>query len=99
MRRRDFIGVYIIGSGSMAALRQARRQRDIVLAQNAALWLPEAKIRNAGYKGGIVVVQGDERFLIECLRKLKYRFVVQFPNPPPCISLSARPIVCLKRKQ
>jgi hypothetical protein len=66
-----------------AALGQARRQRDVLLAQNAVLWLPEAKIRNAGYERGIVVVQGDEQFLIECLRKLKYRFVVQFPNPPP----------------
>jgi hypothetical protein len=42
-----------------------------------------AKIRNAGYQRDIVVVQGDEQFLIECLRKLKYRFVVQFPNSPP----------------
>jgi hypothetical protein len=66
-----------------AALRQARRQRDVLLAQNAVLWLPEAKIRNAGYQRDIVIVQGDEQFLIECLRKLKYRFVVQFPNPPP----------------
>jgi hypothetical protein len=65
------------------ALRQARRQRDVLLTQNTALWLPEAKIRNAGYQRDIVVVQGDEQFLIECLRKLKYRFVVQFPNPPP----------------
>jgi putative SOS response-associated peptidase YedK len=28
-----------------AALRQVRRQRDTLLAQNALLWLPEAKIR------------------------------------------------------
>jgi len=66
-----------------AALRQGLRQRDALLAQHAVLWLPEAKIRNAGYQRGIVVVQGDERFLIECLRKLKYRFVVRFPGPPP----------------
>jgi Holliday junction resolvase-like predicted endonuclease len=65
------------------ALRQVRRQRDALLAQNAVLWLPEAKIRNAGYQRDIVVVQGDEHFLIECLRKLKYRFVIRFPEPPP----------------
>jgi putative SOS response-associated peptidase YedK len=28
-----------------AALRRVRRQRDTLLAQNAVLWLPEAKIR------------------------------------------------------
>jgi Holliday junction resolvase-like predicted endonuclease len=65
------------------ALRQVQQQRDALLAQNAVLWLPEAKIRNAGYRRDIVVVQGDEHYLIECLRKLKYRFVVQFPQAPP----------------
>jgi hypothetical protein len=66
-----------------AALRQVRRQRDALLAQNGVLWLPEAKIRNAGNKRDIAVVQGDQHYLIECLRKLKYRYVIQFPEPPP----------------
>jgi Holliday junction resolvase-like predicted endonuclease len=66
-----------------AALRQVRRQRETLLAQNAVLWLPEAKIRNAGYRHDIVVVQGDEHYLIECLRKLKYRYVIRFPEPAP----------------
>jgi Holliday junction resolvase-like predicted endonuclease len=65
------------------ALRQVRRQRDALLAQNAVLWLPEAKIRNAGYRRDIVIVRGDEHNLIECLEKLKYRYVIRFPEPPP----------------
>ena len=64
------------------ALRQVQRQREALRAQNGVLWLPEAKVPNAGTRGDIVVVQGDERFLIECLRKLSYRFVVRFPQAP-----------------
>lgn len=65
------------------ALQQVQRQRDALQAQNGVLWLPEAKFRNAGYQRDIVVVQGNEQFLIECLNKLKYRYVVKFPQAPP----------------
>jgi Holliday junction resolvase-like predicted endonuclease len=60
-----------------AALRQVRRQRDALIAQKAVLWLPEANIRDAGHQGDVVVIEGGERFLIDCLRKLDYRFLDQ----------------------
>jgi hypothetical protein len=49
------------------ALHQVRQQRDVLLAQNAILWLPAAPNRNARYLGELLLVEGDEHFLIRRL--------------------------------
>jgi hypothetical protein len=61
------------GSRLSRALHQVRRQRDALLAQNGILWLPAAANRNARHLGELLLVEGDEHFLIRSLMKLHSR--------------------------
>jgi len=52
------------------ALHQVNRQRAALLAQNGILWLPAAANRTARHLGELLLVEGDEHFLIHRLMNL-----------------------------
>jgi hypothetical protein len=66
------------------ALTQVHRQRRAVGAAYGVIWMPHAQTVVAEFRGGIFVVGGNTKYLIEQIPGIvRYKATIEFPRQPP----------------